>query len=140
MKLTMYITTDSDWTFLRIQSATSPTKRFTATVSTNHGLHIRLISQHFPSLAATPVSAIALIAIIRDMVGSDIRTLSHSLCTSFSASCLQLIRFSIQPSKVGIDWGSDVGDSRWGSGSFPISTSIFESIPRCLVIQPRSVW
>lgn len=55
-------------------------------------------------------------------------TRSHSLCTSFSASCLQFIKLSIHPSSVGIDAGSVAGDSRWGSGSFPISTSIFESI------------
>ena len=57
-----------------------------------------------------------------------LRTLSHSLCTSVSASCLQFIKLSIQPSRVGIDAGSDAGDNRWGSGSFPTSTSIFESI------------
>jgi hypothetical protein len=45
-------------------------------------------------------------------------TFSHSLCTSLSASCLQLIRLSIQPSSVGIVVGSDVGadDSCMGSG------------------------
>jgi hypothetical protein len=56
------------------------------------------------------------------------RTLSHSLDTSLSASCLQLIRFSIQPSSVAIDPGSLVGDSLCGSGIFPTSTSIFESM------------
>ena len=56
------------------------------------------------------------------------RTLSQSLETSFSASCLQFIRFSIQPSSVGIDPGSVVGDSLCGSGIFPTSTSILESI------------
>jgi hypothetical protein len=55
-------------------------------------------------------------------------TRSHSLCTSLSASCLQFMRFSIQPSKVGIDPGSVVGDSRCGSDIFPTSTSIFASI------------
>lgn len=56
------------------------------------------------------------------------RTLSQSLETSFSASCLQFIRFSIQPSSVGIDPGSVVGDSLCGSGIFPTSISILESI------------
>lgn len=55
-------------------------------------------------------------------------TLSHNLWTSFSANCLQFIRLSIQPSKVGIDAGSEAGESRVGSGSLPTSTSIFESI------------
>lgn len=50
-------------------------------------------------------------------------TLSHSLCTSLSASCLQLMRLSIQPSSVGIVVGSDVGadDSCMGSGIFTSS-------------------
>ena len=45
-------------------------------------------------------------------------TFSHSLCTSLSASCLQLMRLSIQPSRVGIVAGSDAGadDSCMGSG------------------------
>ena len=56
-------------------------------------------------------------------------TLSQSLCTSFSANCLQLIKLSIQPSKVGIDAGSVAGERRGGSGTLAISTStIFESI------------
>lgn len=36
-------------------------------------------------------------------------TLSHNLCTSLSASCLQLIKLSIQPSSVGIVVGSVAG-------------------------------
>jgi hypothetical protein len=56
------------------------------------------------------------------------RTLSHKRETSLSASCLQFIRLSIQPSRVGIDPGSDVGDSLCGSGILPTSISIFESI------------
>lgn len=55
-------------------------------------------------------------------------TLSHSLCTSFSANCLQFIKLSIHPSSVGIDAGSVAGDRRCGSGNFPMSTSILESI------------
>lgn len=59
-------------------------------------------------------------------------TLSHSLETSTSASCLQFMRLSIQPSSVGIDPGSLVGDSLCGSGIFPTSTSIFDSISKSL--------
>ena len=55
-------------------------------------------------------------------------TLSHSLCTSFSANCLQFIKLSIHPSSVGIDAGSVAGDRRCGSGNLPISTSILESM------------
>ncbi len=55
-------------------------------------------------------------------------TLSHSLCTSFSANCLQFIKLSIHPSSVGIDAGSVAGDRRCGSGNFPMSTSILESM------------
>lgn len=36
-------------------------------------------------------------------------TLSHNLCTSLSASCLQLIKLSIQPSSVGMVVGSVAG-------------------------------
>lgn len=58
----------------------------------------------------------------------DRHTLSHNLWTSFSASCLQFIKLSIQPSRVGIDAGSVAGDNLCGSGAFPMSKSIFESI------------
>ena len=53
-------------------------------------------------------------------------TLSHSLDTSFSASCLQFIKLSIQPSNVGIDPGSVTGDSPCGCVGLPTSRSIFE--------------
>jgi hypothetical protein len=44
-------------------------------------------------------------------------TFSQSLCTSTSASCLQLIKLSIQPSKVGIVAGSRLtGASSAGAG------------------------
>ena len=59
---------------------------------------------------------------------SSIPTLSHNLDTSISVNCLQFIKFSIHPSSVGIEPGSVVGESLWGSGIFPTSTSIFESI------------
>ena len=38
------------------------------------------------------------------------------------------MRLSIQPSSVGMDAGSEAGESRLGSGNLPTSTSIFESI------------
>lgn len=62
-------------------------------------------------------------------------TLSHSLCTSLSANCLQLIRLSIQPSSVGIEAGSDGGaeDSCMGSGIF--TSSMFVSM-----MAVRAVW
>jgi hypothetical protein len=55
-------------------------------------------------------------------------TFSQSLCTSLSASCLQVMRLSIQPSRVGIVVGSVVGadDSCMGSGIF--TSSIFVSM------------
>ena len=46
------------------------------------------------------------------LLSGPIHTLSHSLCTSFSASCLQFIKLSIHPSSVGIDAGSVAGESR----------------------------
>ena len=55
-------------------------------------------------------------------------TLSHNLVTSFSANCLQLIKFSIQPSRVGIAACSERGGSCDGSGALLTSMSIFESM------------
>ena len=55
-------------------------------------------------------------------------TRSQSLETSFSANCLQFMRFSIHPSSVGIEPGSVVGDNRCGSGALLVSMSIFTSI------------
>jgi hypothetical protein len=51
-------------------------------------------------------------------------TFSHSLWTSTSASCLQLIKLSIQPSKVGIEAVSVEGDSLEGSGTLPTSSML----------------
>jgi hypothetical protein len=50
--------------------------------------------------------------ILRRSLRKQKLTLSQSLDTSFSANCLQFIRFSIQPSSVGIEPGSLVGDRR----------------------------
>lgn len=54
-------------------------------------------------------------------------TFSHSLCTSDSASCLQVIKASIQPSKVGIVVGSRGGAAGRSVGTRPTS-SMFVSI------------
>jgi len=50
-------------------------------------------------------------------------TFSHSLCTSLSASCLQVIKVSIQPSSVGMVAGSvdGIDDRCVGSGIFTSS-------------------
>lgn len=58
-------------------------------------------------------------------------TFSHNLWTSTSASCLQAIKLSIHPSKVGIDAGSAVVEgSLAGSGNLPTS-SMLVSILSC---------
>jgi hypothetical protein len=58
---------------------------------------------------------------------TDAHTFSHSLCTSLSASCLHVIRLSIQPSSVGIVVGSVVGTDDIGMGS-DLTSSMFVSI------------
>lgn len=55
-------------------------------------------------------------------------TLSHSLETSASESCLQLMRLSIQPSSVGMEPTSCVRESLCGSDGLLTSISIFVSI------------
>lgn len=57
------------------------------------------------------------------------RTFSHSLCTSASASCLQFIRLSIQPSSVGMVVGSRAGWADSSVGTRPTS-SMFVSMAR----------
>ena len=98
-----------------------------------HWLHIRLFLEYFPCLIVKPGLASSIAAKGHDiLLRENQRTLSHSLWTSFSASCLQFIRLSIHPSRVGIEPGSVAGDRRWGSGDFPMSTSILDSI-MCIV-------
>ena len=92
-----------------------------------HWLDIRFVLQNLSSLDQL-LSAITALPLAGILFGSVRYTLSQSLCTSFSASCLQFIKLSIHPSSVGIEAGSVAGDNRCGSGSFPISTSIFVSI------------
>jgi hypothetical protein len=55
-------------------------------------------------------------------------TRSHSRRTSSSANCLQVIKLSIHPSRVGMDPGSLVGDRRCGSGDRAVSISMLLSI------------
>ena len=63
-----------------------------------------------------------------DIRKKRIHTLSQSLWTSCSASCLQSIKLSTHPSRVGIDNGSNVVVDNWcGSGILPTS-SIFVSM------------
>lgn len=59
--------------------------------------------------------------------GKSSVTFSHNLWTSTSANCLHVIKLSIQPSRVGIEAGSDTGDSLDGSGALPTS-SMFVSM------------
>lgn len=102
---------------------------------TYNGLHVRFFLQHFPCLCRSSKKKIhrqnhmASSFFESTMIaGERSRTRSHSLRTSSSASCLQLIRFSIHPSSVGIDPGSVVGDRWWGSGERAASISMLLSI------------
>src|SRR4051812_24578229 len=93
-----------------------------------HRLHIRLVLQDLSclitrgqskSLGMTPPPGLS--------KSANVNTLSQSLCTSCSASCLHVIKLSIHPSRIGIDAGSVVGDSLVGDGTLPTS-SMFVSI------------
>lgn len=57
-----------------------------------------------------------------------VHTLSQSLCTSLSTSCLQFIRLSIQPSRVGMVVGSEVGAEESCIGSGILTSSILVSM------------
>jgi hypothetical protein len=91
-----------------------------------HWLHIRLFLEYFSSLYANRTSAKPYEESARSMFVPI--TFSHNLCTSLSTSCLHFMRFSIHPSRVGIDAGSVDGtdDNCEGSGIF--TSSIFVSM------------
>lgn len=73
------------------------------------------------------VSPLILLTYLNPLRSANANTLSQSLWTSCSASCLHVIKFSIHPSRIGIDAGSVVGDNLVGEGTRPTS-SIFVSI------------
>lgn len=112
MELAVYITADSDGAFLCDGELMSQSRQ--------KGYVPLAVHWTRPEVPREPVTrylsekAFPMTLCARQMS----RTLSHSLCTSLSASCLQLMRLSIQPSSVGIVVGSDVGadDSCMGSG------------------------
>jgi hypothetical protein len=91
-----------------------------------HWLHIRLFLEYFSSLYANRTSAKPYEESARSMFVPI--TFSHNLCTSLSTSCLHFMRFSIHPSRVGIDAGSVDGtdDNCEGSGIF--TSSMFVSM------------
>lgn len=86
--------------------------------STHHRLHVGLVLQDFPRLRLSAT---------KPERSQSRPTLSQSLDTSASDSCLQFIRFSIQPSSVGIEPGSCVRDSLCGSAGLLTSMSILLS-------------
>lgn len=57
-------------------------------------------------------------------ISKDYLTFSQSLCTSASASCLQVIRLSIHPSRVGMVVGSVVGAGARSVGTRPTSSML----------------
>lgn len=100
---------------------------------TYNWLHVRLILEYFAGLWYNRCQKTQPFTIFQRERAAH--TLSHSLCTSLSANCLQFIRLSIQPSRVGIVVGSDVGadDSCMGSGI--LTSSMLVSM-----IAGRRVW
>ena len=115
MKLAVDVAADCYWAFLKGVSF-----RFSCVLSI-HTTGWTFDSSCSTSLAYCLVSA----GLPHD---KTVLTLSHNLRTSLSANCLQFIRLSIQPSKVGMDWVSETGDKPWGCAGLPTSTSIFESM------------
>lgn len=61
-------------------------------------------------------------------VSAEEHTFSHNRCTSTSANCLQVMRLSIHPSKVGIGAASDAGEILAGSGALPTSSILVSMI------------
>lgn len=93
-------------------------------VTTYHWLHIRFLLQHFSCLQCQKF-------INSDPSGAKQRskpTRSHSRRTSSSANCLHVIKLSIQPSSVGMDPGSLVGERWCGSGDREVSISMLLSM------------
>jgi hypothetical protein len=60
--------------------------------------------------------------------GQSWHTFSHSLWTSLSASCLHVMRLSIQPSSVGIVAGSEAGADDRCTGSGILTSSMLVSM------------
>jgi hypothetical protein len=89
----------------------------------SEGVYVpRAVRSTRPGVPRGPIAH--LVRMCRDHAYEQLsHTFSQSRCTSLSANCLQLMRLSIQPSRVGIVVGSVVGadDSCMGSGIFTSS-------------------
>lgn len=118
----MYVTAHCDWAFLAMHECGAELQQRMA-----HTTGCTLDSSWSTSRAwGTVQSAYAVFAVyLRERVA---HTLSHSLCTSLSASCLQFMRLSIQPSRVGIVVGSDVGTDDICMGSGILTSSMLVSM------------
>ena len=92
--------------------------------STYHWLHIRFLLQYLSCLQDTHIINLG----TSSVPGKRKPTRSHRRRTSSSANCLQVIKLSIQPSRVGMDPGSLVGDRWCGSGDRAVSISMLLSI------------
>ena len=106
MKLSMYIPTNCDWAFLECRS--EPNVILYPALQSHLLLVVHSIH---PAKPPEPIAICTYQASKQRARWMAIQTRSHSRCTSLSASCLQFIRLSIHPSKVGIDAGSAAGDS-----------------------------
>ncbi len=122
VKLTMYISTHGDGTFLRRLIKLSYTSlRLDIDGDLRQAAHstplVVLLGPKvcselgqpsiFPLRPSNPLEYVRCCQALRE----EDRTLSVNLRTSVSDSCLQLIKLSIHPSSVGIEAGSVAGDS-----------------------------
>lgn len=93
---------------------------------TYHWLYVGLVLQDFAGLCHSYISTAPLGC--QQSPARRSRTFSHSLWTSLSANCLQLIRLSIQPSRVGIVAGSEAGAEESCMGSGILTSSMLVSM------------
>jgi hypothetical protein len=123
VELAVYVAADCDGTFLggNVSEAGEADRHNNKTY---HWLHIGLFLKNFSSLEATAAISMRL----HFVSDSKQITLSHSRCTSLSASCLQFMRLSIQPSSVGIVVGSLEGTDESAMGSGILTSSMLVSM------------
>lgn len=102
-------------------------------------MDVRLVLQYFSCLFVRQVSQSFSRFDIHLRMFLNRHTLSQSRETSFSASCLQLIKLSIHPSNVGMEPGSFTGERPCGCAGLLTSKSIFEVSMGAFLIAANSV-
>jgi len=125
MKLTVNISADCYRTFLDASSVAGYWD-----CPTGYGLLPLVVHSTPPAELLEPGNVISTALYASDCDCPRIpRTFSHNRCTSTSANCLHCMRLSIHPSSVGIEAGSDAGDSLAGSGARLTSSILVSMIP-----------